>query len=189
MLVKMDLGEIGAQHLKWALNYDNRLCNAISSKLDFSTGSVFAYLPEKQLINDQEDLKRGRGQVSDYISGYFKDWCGDKILLFDDVMASPEDKFVDSEDSSILLLEDEVYHIKDVASSDESEISEIIWATAVSWHFVCVVVEKAKIIDERGSFDKFLDDGLVEGVKEIVVGAFDGEGFVHWQPERAAPHG
>ena len=78
---------------------------------------------------------------------------------------------------------------RNVSKQTESEISEIIWATAVSWHFVCVVVEKAKIIDERGSFDKFLDDGLVEGVKEIVVGAFDGEGFVHWQPERAAPHG
>jgi hypothetical protein len=178
--------EKAVNHILNVLDYDNFLCQCVKSHIDFSFGSVFSAFPANIDINNIVDFSWGYGKGSDSflatrIFETLKSNAG-AIVVFDDVMGEPENRNVQS---SCLVNDNDVYHWICEADATELNLSHLIMATGVSWHFLCVVFQPEENIDIKNCILESKYNAF-KNVVEVVVGAFDGEGYIHWSPNYIA---
>jgi hypothetical protein len=175
--------EKAIKHILNVLDFDNALCQFVKSRINFNVGTVFSVIPSDSNAEDIADFSWGFGKGSDNL-------LSDRILrtlklnaetvaVFDDVMGSAENV---ASYGSCLANNNEVYHwIIDTEATD-LKLKDLIRATGVSWHFLCVVFELNKSIDIKDCIANSRYD-LFGNILEVVIGAFDGEGYIHWLPQ------
>jgi len=173
--------EKAVKHILRVLDFDNSLCQFVKSQVDLSVGSVFSVVPSDLNAEDIADFSWGFGKgsdnsLSDRILRTLK-LNAASIAIFDDVMGSAEN--VAGHDSC-LANNDEVYHWVFDTEAAELKLRDLIRETGVSWHFLCVVFESDKSIDIKDCVTNSKYD-LFKNILEV-VGAYDGEGYIHWSP-------
>lgn len=189
---KKKLSEKAIIHIKDMLNFDNYMCQCINKyteSLD-EEFEIFAYLPEDYDVNTVDKFKFGGvfspspTYLGDYLMSKFnrhQNFC----IVFDDVMANSSDFYIQKE-KTVFLYNEEIYHCIDNSNASEELISKIIWATSVSWHFLCVILESEEKLTKNEVAGNFSCDFILNNMKEFIVGAFDGEGFIHCLKERGS---
>jgi len=175
--------EKAINHILNVLDYDNSLCQFIKSHTDFSVGRVFSVVPTDVEIENIVDFSWGFGKGSDNllparILKTLKLKTG-AFAVIDDVMGEPKNG---EGQGACLANNNEVYHWIFEPEATELNLRDLIRETGVSWHFLCVIFEPDKNIDikdciARSRYDEF------KNVVEVVIGAYDGEGYIHWSPE------
>ncbi|MBD8514277.1 hypothetical protein IFO68_16460 [Photobacterium sp. CAU 1568] len=112
--------------------------NAIS-EVNLSSGGVFN-------VNSKGN-QNGSGIVkvvdsSDWLSLFIYDLIkrNDLCCVFDDVMAS-ENEINDFKSRGFLYNGDAYYYISKQMVDSDKDLLELIYATKLSWHFVCVLIE------------------------------------------------
>lgn len=186
MLIKRELGALAIAYIRDVLDYDNYLCYCINSCLG-STGAnleIFSYLPEEFHWDEITDFKNGGvfSATFDYLEKYLLAQYGqftNAAIIFDDVMASPSDKFLKELETSCFAINGDVYQFVNKLTLEEETLSKIIGATSVSWHFLCVIIETEKLLSKDEFINIFDCNYICQSLKEFVIGAFDGEGFIH----------
>lgn len=172
--------EKAIKHVLNVLDFDNSLCKFLKYHIDFNIGSVFSVVPTDLNTDDIVDFSWGFGKGSD-------NSLPDRILctlelndrsvaVFDDVMGSAENVL---NHGSSLSSNNELYHWVIDTNATELKLKDLIRETGVSWHFLCVVFEYDKSIDISDCIANSKYD-LFKRTLEVVVGAFDGEGYIHW---------
>lgn len=174
--------EKAINHILNVLNYDSFLCRCVKLHSDFSIGSVFSVFPSSLDIDNISDFSWGYGEGSDksLATRILRTLKSSKraFALFDDVMGEPEDG---RDQYSCVLNDNEVYHWTFGPEATELNLKDLIMATGVSWHFLCVIFELDENIDIRDCISLSNSDAF-KNMIEVVVGAFDGEGYIHWSP-------
>jgi hypothetical protein len=174
--------EKAVNHILNMLDYDNFLCQCIKSYVDFSKGSIFSAFPSNIDVGNIVDFSWGYGKGSDKslpasILKTLKLYPG-SVVVFDDVMAESVNEDIQG---SCLTNDNEVYHWICEAEANELNVANLVMETGVSWHFLCVIFELDKNFDVKDCIIQSRCDAF-KNVIEVVVGAFDGEGYIHWSP-------
>ncbi len=185
MLIKQPIGAVGAHYMHQVFEYGNALCKCLSIIPDneWTNAELFTFVPPELDLATIGDFRHGAiGRAVDYLPAYLLKMLAlpgeDRILLFDDVMAAPGDQYL-SDSLGVLTVGDEVYHVVSRESATEEALKQLVWATAVSWHFLCVAIQS------RGMESILLQNGglncaaIGKQWRELILGAFDGEGFIH----------
>jgi len=174
--------EKAIKHILNVLYIDNSLCQFVKTQVDLSVGGVFSVVPADLNVENVVDFSWGFGKGSD-------NSLPDRILralklnspsiaMFDDVMGSAENV---AGHGSCLTNNDEVYHWVVDTEATELKLRDLIRGTGVSWHFLCVVFELENSIDIKDCVMNSKYDSF-KNILEVVVGAYDGEGYIHWSP-------
>lgn len=179
--------EKAIEHILNVLDFDNSLCQFVKSQIDLSIGSIFSVVPTDLNIEDIADFSWGFGKGSDRllpdrILNTLK-LNADAVAVFDDVMGSAENV---SSHGSCITNNDEIYHWIIGSDASELKLKDLIGETGVSWHFLCVIFELDKAIDIKNSITNSKYE-LFKNILELVVGAYDGEGYIHWSPNIVEP--
>lgn len=190
MLVKKDLGNLAARHAVEILNYDNSLCNCLFSGAEIWLPMVasYSFLDKKIEVSTFSDLSQGgvAEKTPNYLSSYlineYKSSCT-TFALFDDVMLDPADDSLKLDQVSTTYVGQEVYHWCDLANISSNSLRKLIWATSVSWHFVCIVFKSTDKINNEMLTCSLANNLAGVDLLEIILGAYDGEGFVHYKFE------
>jgi hypothetical protein len=187
MLVKRKLGSNANKYIQDALSFDSVLCRCLLDVVEFKKEviDIYAFLPSNFDPTKTIDFKTGGvyPKAVSYLPGHLLEKYGnnrDVLFLFDDVMSSPSDKYLLGEvDSTVFSIGSEVYHFCNSDTISEKSLDKLIWACGVSWHFICIVLkgETADLIADKSG--EVLCVNIKDNLREIVIGAFDGEGFIH----------
>jgi hypothetical protein len=168
-------------HLTNVLEYGNFLCECVKARVDFRTGNFFSVDPAGRHMDAIENFSWGGGAGHDnsiamrLLTSLTS--SPNRLLVMDDVMGD-----VSSREGSSVVNDDQIYHWVSGANATEQEISRLVWAAAVSWHFLGVVFSGGLNIDVGECFASGKCAELGD-IVEVVVGAYDGEGFIHWIPD------
>lgn len=107
----------------------------------------------------------------------------ERIVMFENHSASPGDPFLARSGTQILVHQDEVYHF---LISDDHEPAKIVQTVRVaeSPHlFICAmtsVSNRDSWPSQTGKVTREELENLVKRTERIVIGAYDGEGYLFW---------
>lgn len=167
-------------HVANVLEYGNFLCEYVKAHVDFATGNFYSNDPAGRPVDTIESFSRGGGAGHDnsiarrLLTSLTLN--PNRVLVMDDVMGD-----VSSTERSSVVNDGQIYHWISGESATEQEVGRLVWATGVSWHFLAVIFSGRPNIDIGGCIAKgeCVELGCVV---EVVIGAYDGEGFIHWIP-------
>ena len=187
MIVKKNLGDLAEPYALEVLNFDNALCKNLFQRAEswLPKISCFSILDRDLDIADISMLKRGGllGKVPDYLPLYLvNEYQSSRttFALFDDVMLVPDEASLMDQVGTISV-GNEVYHWCGLDRISTDNLRKLIWATSVSWHFVCVIFKFKENIDDEILSRAIVNDLAEFELLEIILGAYDGEGFVHYK--------
>lgn len=107
-----------------------------------------------------------------------------RVCVLEDALARPHDPSLSSADTRIVIFNSEVYH---VLLSSDAEDNELILQTirrASSWLFIGAmtsILREGDFFLEAGKITSEKLKVLAERIEKIVVGAYDGEGYLIWE--------
>lgn len=168
-------------HVVNALAYESFLCDYVRARVDFHSGNFLTIDPANRHFDQIEDFAWGSGAGHD--NGIAKRLLNsltstpNRFMLIDDVMGD-----ISSADSSSFIDDGQIFHWINGANATDDRLNNLVWATGVSWHFLGVVFSGKTITDvpQRILERKYVELGEIV---EVIVGAYDGEGFIHWRPD------
>lgn len=175
------LDKIAKEYLLQVLSYENVLCKNLFQICQFSklTSKIYYDLE----INQIDDFRKGGVSILINHTKYINEYLAENYqrqhcyLVFDEVMTNSYELWFGDRDYFILN-HNEVYFFYDMDNS-LYQYEEMINFSQQPWHLVGIVVENKlnismpKIISEIDLLNKHL--------KEIIIGAFDGEGYIHYK--------
>ena len=188
------------------INAGKTLCNMVVDETDFKEGVFYTYLPEDAKTSRLYQYSSGgiipniilEGKVyhtaegkpyhpelfqstinetSSFIRSFLKKNKNSKLVV-DNYYESINSKFVHIENVDLFIFSDEVYYILDEKNS-VSEITEAVDKSDILWHSMILLVENCKKVSGSVSV-KYLNE-ICSGIKFIIVGSYDGEGFLFWE--------
>ena len=188
MLVKRNLETKANEYIEAVLSFDSILCRCLRDivKSKNSDIGIYAFLPDS--LDAENIVRYDKGGVYEKAASYLPRYLLERYgstegitFLFDDVMSSPSDDYLMQNESTVFSIGPEVYHFCGSKAISEESLEKLIWACGVSWHSVCVVLKDqgSKLVAESMS-EAALCSSVRDGFLEIVVGAFDGEGYIHY---------
>ena len=173
-------------YVRQVLEQSNSLSDALLHLINFSDGHFFTYLPKDVELSDIYQFERGGISSNTYleVAKILLDKVNEnsKIsCIIDDVIRKPSDKNITSFGACSLFLNDEVYHLITKKMAAVEVIFKCLHETDAIWHSLAVLTEAH--LNELSSSDL-----SVEKIQEIclmtrvlVVGAYDGEGYIFWE--------
>ncbi|MGI4847102.1 MAG: hypothetical protein ACRYGK_03045 [Janthinobacterium lividum] len=165
-------------HVFNVLDYENFLCACVRTQVDFQKGTFLTTIPANKSFEDIEDFSWGNGEGHDTEIGsrLIKSLksCPDNLIVVDDVMADST-----AIDAFSVVNRGEIFHWMTAADATDDALKNLVWTSAVSWHFLAVIFSNGASADVpqriAGGECETLGD-----IIEVIVGAYDGEGFIHW---------
>lgn len=172
-----------------ALEYGHTLDKLLIANVNIHNGRVSAFLPK---VCPQEAIYRfGGGGIASraesiecisYAIEYFLKISEDNICLLEDALAHPDDQFGVEQDVAILSLSKEVYFFIPNGADKEKIRYAIIEAEQPNF-FVGILSSmpsKDFLPFDAKSITSSQIKSLVTKVEKIIMGAYDGEGYLIW---------
>lgn len=188
MSSKREMLSADQQQAAWSFIKEASLGHALSRfinpVLKSEAGTLSVLIDVDISVDRIERFQWGFGHSPVELSDHIASWIpanGLCVAIFDDVMGSPRNYGM-AEVCSTISQGDELFHFIDLANCSLSDFQTVAVVTAVSWHFLCVIVEGTDIFGAqaiiRGSGE------IPQDVKILAIffGAFDQEGFLFWTP-------
>jgi hypothetical protein len=195
MMLKKMFVPGASEYVKEVLSFNNLLCRSLSACLNFrdSRSAYFSFLPEGTLTEEVKDFSQGgvfpspaTVKLSEYLWRRLRNE-ENLVILFDDVMAKPTDDYLNKEKSeNIMVNKEEVYHYVNSANATEQKILDLIYQTSVSWHFLAVLFKDNNSQPFQNNLEELRSEFICNNLTEVIVGAYDGEGFIHYLKEKSA---
>lgn len=123
--------------------------------------------------------------IQAYLRGEGRRWC-----IFENATSRPSDVWILAGDDRIRVLGNEVYYLigKDDAE-DEARILKTVRNADSAWRFACAmssVPEQVHFLEGGRRLKRDEVRVLAERAEKIVVGAYDGEGYLIWSKDSKA---
>jgi len=156
----------------------------ISRLFDFSCGGIIPPIPYgkhsykiegfSDKFHPQQIITMDR-ECSEFISSYVKEG-GKNCAIVENYMFEPENVHANIRRVKMTPYEKEVYYFLDKENSIE-EIYETIRKSSEVWHSLFVLTQMNSVLTLYSEcLDKICDNS-----KFIIVGAYDGEGYIFWE--------
>lgn len=120
--------------------------------------------------------------LADVIQAFLEE-TQDRVCIFEDATSKPNDPVLSPSDERILVLQEEVYYVLFGRSASEEVIRQTIRDANSIWHFVCAMISfqsSEMSFCERRQITSHELQVLAKGTEKLVVGAYDGEGYLVW---------
>lgn len=187
-LKKYDLAFLPTMiYVKKTLEDSNTLSEILLASIDFEAGQFFVYLPENIEASDLYNF--GNGGVSSNSYREIAHIIFENIqentnvsCIIDDVIRSPSDKNIGSFGAVNLFHQDEVYHLITYSLAKVENILKCLHETDALWHSLCILTEADFISVDSSELTKEKIKEACLKTKVVIVGAYDGEGYVFWKP-------
>lgn len=193
MLVEKKITELAYIHAKEILDFSNVLCQSLlHHRADFLlNASGYSYADGSVNISQRDELSSGGIclKTPDYLSSYLinKYKKEEEIyLLVDDVMLKKGDAIECFDGINTFYVGHEVYHWCSLNHVTPELLRKLIWSVNVPWHFVCLVftVEDLRTNVDNQFIETYVKNKLIGiNIMEVILGAYDGEGFAHYVTE------
>jgi hypothetical protein len=200
---EIKLGLEAITYLKDRLSCGNTLANILLQNCDFEVGSIFTILPANISDEVAKEFKTGGKLPSLLAADYeqsnlepiadmdsqlvtdihvFLSANEGHVCVFEDASAERNYPFLQALDTRFSFFNDEVYHLLSHEDLDDNKILKTIRA-ARSWLFIGIMASVSQDISlSLEHKDLTMDDLnlLAKGTEKIIVGAYDGEGYLIW---------
>lgn len=167
-------------HTANVLGYGNFLCQCVKARVDFDGGDFYSFDPVGRDIDQVENFSWGSGAGHDDVIAkrLFSSLtvCPRRILVMDDVMGDASIHEINS-----AINNGQIYHWIASSSAKEGDLNRLVWATSVSWHFLAVIFSGGGEVRAGECISSGRCEELGQ-IVEVIFGAYDGEGFIHWIP-------
>lgn len=182
------LGRLAIHYLRGYLWLSRPLSRGLG-RLPLETGDVFTWLPAA-VDPHQVDFKDGalgmssadsHKMLTTFISDFLQEHTNG-IALFEDQVASAGDKWLATETAPYFVHGSDVYFYRTSRDADPDLVSKTI-ATSVDWRAVAALVspdEELPAFEPRQQVNSLLLERLGQVADLMVVGAYDGDGFIVW---------
>ncbi len=205
ILNDINLDNRANKYIGEVLSYETLMSNKIQEMVSVDDRSVKTYLPEGALLDQSYMFKQGgilRGgqnfeimtcevkghklisvpTLTDFLVEYIFRTINESdnsFCVFDDLMVSPGEQELNRFNETYFEVEGEIYHIVSKTNLNKELLRRIVFAVNLNWHFLCVIsstkdymaLHEKKWI--KNDFDK-----LFTNITDLIVGAYDGEGFL-----------
>jgi hypothetical protein len=161
--------------------------------IQFTTGGKLPHLSkesEKEITSDDGSRWRmvPKPDTSAQLVGIMQNFLLNdqwNVAVFEDASAAPTDPWLSSAGTRLLTYDDEVFHCLGSVDANEPERILNTIDVARSWRFVAALtcVQRATFAERTQKLDREELQTLAQEAKIIIVGAYDGEGYLVWQQE------
>ncbi len=152
-------------------------------KRNESMFSIMSFLSEVPSLQDANFFRRGGLVVKEDVSSYlFGSLSDGRIVVIDDVMAGLSD--IQSEDFEVEIYKGEIFHVINGENGGVEKFKNTLFSTSVPWHQLILIVNVSSGAGRGSIVDNICSSvgkNTIELV-EVIVGAFDGEGYIHLKP-------
>lgn len=193
MLSKIDLKADALSYVREELLQGNTLAQYLL-KLDLEDGKIFTFLPEElktDLVNDLgESLHFLTGEhysreFDNLITSIIVDYLSDdyKLVVFETIWGDPK-KVGISRVSNYFIHSDSKYDYLTRRSLSSKELIFKTLTDAHSYPTIIVLTKHERVTEVIDPGQAVEDETLVEFAQNatgVIVGAFDGEGYVFWE--------
>jgi hypothetical protein len=109
------------------------------------------------------------------------------VYIFDDVLGSPSESYLQekNEKKYVIFHEKEVYYQVKCEKATIDYIIKYIERSNASWHSLCVLTKHRLPHSEEFTLDQIKKACL--NTQLIMVGAYDGEGYIFWEKLKWTP--
>lgn len=189
----------------------NTLSMCLLKNLDFKTGQFFTLLPDCANLNHITDLSNGGillrakqekikvlGKVytGEVINNIKTEVCclinktlsknDDFRCVFDDYNSSGKlsVNVSDVDRDVVYFYNKEVYYILSKKESSENLLLNCMRKSNAFWHSLCIIAKCniGDVVDRKLKIEDF--EQFCLGIRFVIIGAYDGEGFLFWEPTR-----
>ena len=195
-------------YFKDQLNPGHALSTELLNYLDFKNGQFFTLLPVDADLNRIYDFFGGLilpqnpthtyinelGKKSSYtwiptlkkeMSAYIYQLIQLKyssIAVFEDVLHRPEDTHLDFFNQYGLLYLNQMYYLLNKNNGTPEVIESAIGEADALWHllFILAEIESSDSLEKELTLEKIKE--FARNTKLLVLGAYDDEGYVLWEP-------
>jgi hypothetical protein len=161
--------------------------NAKLDKLyEFSYGGIIPSVPYGNQVYEMEGYPNGfipeqvttmDNNLSEFISNYVKK-NAENCAIVENVILELSDIHANIKGVKMIPYEKEVYFYLDEKNSID-QIYKTIRRSSQSWHFFSILTElENKKMQSMNAYDL---DRICDNSKFIIVGAYDGEGYIFWE--------
>lgn len=182
------------QYIRECLEEGNSLARHLLTQLDPDSGTVSAFLPPHVAPDSATRFRYGgiaHAEESEAclitLVQAFLSRRERRLCLFENALAQPHDPVLASAETRLCIFKDEVYHFLSEQDNDSQKIRQTIRAAASPYLCIGVLTslpQESQILCETQRVILTSDEvlrGLAERAETIVVGAYDGEGYLIWQ--------
>jgi hypothetical protein len=189
---RQDLGSFGVEYVRSSLEAGRSLSKEVGGTVDLSSGIVVTNLPTR-LINLSPQTFRSGGVASARVSEGLVEArirqylvAGHDVLIGENLLASCSDLWIRKRPVGVICYVNEVYHLGRRDGADSTSIAGALRAAhLVPDGQVSIVTTWKEELPTAWPHPVFDLRPLAASVKAIIVSAFDGEGYVVWEPEQA----
>jgi hypothetical protein len=187
-----ECGDTGLQYLCNCLQGGNQLARYLLNETDLSKGKLFTHEPPK---TDEDCLERYRyGGIAsaeysiDYLISEIQEHlerdCG-QMVVFEDNLQRKDDPHINKSGTRMFFYHEQIYHY--LMGEDLQQPEQIEWTIteSASLHlFIGVMTSSSqdpKLFAPRSNASDATLKDLAQNSKKIIVGAYDGEGYLIWE--------
>lgn len=206
--VEYRLGPPAFGHLRHCLGHGKGLSRRLLRRLADESGSVFTWLPAETPESAAHDFRAGGKLPSppraewietptatavpipttrEHLAGYVESFLRgsqDRVCVLENALARRSDRATGSFRSELLFFGEEVYHRVPAGAEAATILAALDEAFAIPL-FAGVLATAPAETRGRASGAEIGEaelDGLAENCRAVIVGAYDGEGFLVWTP-------
>lgn len=200
-LREIDLGASGTAYVRECLESGKTFARLLLQSHDLNAGRVFTKLPAGVDNGAAKDFDSGGKlpdlypratnlqavpdtdfllipKISEFLRGSPVNMC-----IFEDANAMPTDPFLQSVSTRYSAFQEEVYHLICQPDNNGDAISKTL-RQAHSWLTIGALTsapQETEICAQRGDLTLSTLTTLAQRTEVIIVGAYDGEGYVIWR--------
>lgn len=195
MLKKIKLGEDAILYMKDQLTLGGILSSRIQN-IDFNVGSVYTYFPKnivplknmdysesieflhRKNITEESEILLGK-EIFEFLKNNKT-----SIAIFE-TFWNRDDPIVIKRQLPFFTIQGRKYDFL-VGDSKTQPIKDYL-TDASGYPMIITVIKKPQkdfLIENKGEIDEHTINLIVENIEELIIGAFDGEGYVIWQKSK-----
>jgi hypothetical protein len=187
----MKLASAGRDWVRQSLGDGNALAHEILGVCDLATGVASAAVPPGFPADGLDHPQWGQGMVSrrrsdealaDLIGG-----ATPRLVVVEDPLMRPTDPVFERHARESFVFQSEVYHWRLRRQAEPYRLIGEFLNRWISYPFIAVVVRSSRPYDagEEVTYEEIRR--LAMSVESVVVGAYDNEGYIVWQPGWSHP--
>ncbi|MCF7806182.1 MAG: hypothetical protein K9M07_03300 [Simkaniaceae bacterium] len=180
--------KFGINYFKSNLLNTNALSSKIINSFNLNNGNFFTYLPSHthsdQIIKFKNSgiASQTRMKTAEIL---LKKTTSNKYLtcIFDDVSSSFHSGYSDPLFLSHgIRYNEEIYYYLNYKNISKNLILDCLYASNSLWHSLCIIVEYS--LENQKELTTEIFEELLSHTKLILIGAYDGEGYIFWEPDK-----
>jgi hypothetical protein len=188
---RFPLAETARDYLTKCLKSGNTLAGHLLREVNLVNGELFTFLPAGADQSRFDQFRQGGIAKStesiSYLTGrvrLFLNSCAQGVVIFEDALAKKGDPCVEKSKTQMLFHGQEIYHYLLADNIHPQVVSWTVTQASAPHLFICAMTQLSQgqtFAGGRSEVSNSTLQNLAKVSTELVVGAYDAEGYVYWK--------